>query len=104
MSAGQAEDKNFDNFSIELYVRFSVSLNLSLNTSLNHLLRRDAMRVAFLTNLLSCNTFVLHLESFGADHIDPSFMGGEYFMRVAVGTPSFYVEMLVDTSSDLTWL
>ncbi|KAJ4835118.1 hypothetical protein Tsubulata_020175 [Turnera subulata] len=31
-------------------------------------------------------------------------MGGEYFVRVAIGIPPFYAEMLVDTSNDLAWL
>ncbi|KAJ4832269.1 hypothetical protein Tsubulata_012213 [Turnera subulata] len=99
----ESNDVGSLSFTTALFDRSSVSLNLSFNASLHALLRRDAMRVAVLTSLLCNGTSSLHLDSFGTDVVS-AFIGGEYFVRVAVGTPPFSVELLVDTGSDLTWL
>ncbi|KAJ4832258.1 hypothetical protein Tsubulata_012201, partial [Turnera subulata] len=103
VQTNQSESNDVGSFTTALFDRSSVSLNLSFNASLHALLRRDAMRVAVLTSLLCNGTSSLHLDSFGTDVVS-AFIGGEYFVRVAVGTPPFSVELLVDTGSDLTWL
>ncbi|XP_010924503.1 aspartyl protease family protein 2 [Elaeis guineensis] len=90
---------------------------LAANTTPEHLLRlrlgRDAARVANLHKILAAATAAGNAthavgarpRGFSASVVSGLSQGsGEYFTRIGIGTPARYLNMVLDTGSDVVWL
>lgn len=83
--------------------------NVSYYHSLLHKLKRDSTRVRALNRRVEMKLNkaedVKAVQDFGSDVISGMEEGsGEYFIRIAVGTPAREQFMVLDTGSDVVWI